>query len=227
MRAALGVEGLAPSVRSFGGRFGWDDAGESPNTQVIHYGYEPAPIIAEVRNLPAKAGAKDSSTFRGQEGGIVIECEHAYFIGMGEGEIREYGGKVIEKFQGDNGAGHQANFIEAVRAGDASMLSSPIQVAHVSCALTLQGNISHKLGVAAARLPVAEVSNADTREALERLSLHLAANKIDLSEKHVTVGPELRFDPLRERFKGDHAKAANRYLKRDSYRAPFVLHKVT
>ena len=58
----IGADKLAPRVMSIGGRFGYIDDGETPNTQIVLLDYEPAPIIFEVRGLtrakgdPAKIG---------------------------------------------------------------------------------------------------------------------------------------------------------------------------
>lgn len=53
-RWALGQEKLAPAVMALGGRLYWDDAGQTPNTVVAYFDYQPAPLIAEVHNLAEK-----------------------------------------------------------------------------------------------------------------------------------------------------------------------------
>ena len=49
--------GLPASVFSIGGRFGYDDDGETPNTQLVLYEYASAPILFEVRPFPRTAKA--------------------------------------------------------------------------------------------------------------------------------------------------------------------------
>jgi predicted dehydrogenase len=44
VRACLGHMGLPKRVMAYGGRYGYDDVGETPNTQVAILDYEPAPI---------------------------------------------------------------------------------------------------------------------------------------------------------------------------------------
>src|SRR3954468_14931108 len=51
-RWILGAPGIAPSVFSFGGRFGYEDDAETPNPLVSVFNYEKAPLIFEVRGLP-------------------------------------------------------------------------------------------------------------------------------------------------------------------------------
>lgn len=49
----LGEQQMAPRVMSVGGRFGYDDDGETANTQIVLLDYEKAPLLFEVRGLPA------------------------------------------------------------------------------------------------------------------------------------------------------------------------------
>ena len=51
----LGEPGLPRHTLSIGGRLGYSDDGETPNTQVVVHDYATAPLIFEVRGLPAKA----------------------------------------------------------------------------------------------------------------------------------------------------------------------------
>ena len=51
----LGYEGIAPRVISIGGRLGYDDDGETPNTQLIYFDYDGPSIVFEVRGLPKSA----------------------------------------------------------------------------------------------------------------------------------------------------------------------------
>src|SRR6266496_725072 len=48
----LGVDELSPRILSLGGRLGYDDDGETANTQIIYHDYPNAPLIFEVRGLP-------------------------------------------------------------------------------------------------------------------------------------------------------------------------------
>ncbi|MHC4159817.1 MAG: Gfo/Idh/MocA family protein, partial [Planctomycetota bacterium] len=84
-RWAVGQKGPAPRVMSIGGRFGYDDDGETPNTQIAILDYEPAPIIFEVRGLAQKKDDTVMDNYRGVRIGVVIECEGGYFAGGGGG----------------------------------------------------------------------------------------------------------------------------------------------
>src|SRR3989442_15287400 len=52
-RWALGANALSPRVFSVGGRLGYVDDGETPNTQFVFHDYPQAPLIFEVRGLPS------------------------------------------------------------------------------------------------------------------------------------------------------------------------------
>ena len=57
-RWVLGGKGLPKDVVSFGGRFGYRDDAETPNTLVSVLNYEEAPLIFEVRGLGRKKGMR-------------------------------------------------------------------------------------------------------------------------------------------------------------------------
>ena len=96
-RWMLGEETLPGSVFSIGGRFGYDDDGETPNTQIAVYDYASAPLIFEVRGLPAKADVKHMDHYRGVRIGIAIECEHGTFAGgAGGGVVYDQDGKRVK-----------------------------------------------------------------------------------------------------------------------------------
>ncbi|MFT7510906.1 MAG: putative dehydrogenase [Candidatus Omnitrophota bacterium] len=217
-RWAAGYETLAPGVASIGGRFGWNDDGETPNTHLIYYDYQPAPIIMEIRNLPMKKGMRTADNDKGIRIGLVIECEGGYFAGMDGGHLYDRDGKKIRQVVGDGGRSHQANFIAAVRSRKATDLNAEIAVGHLSCGLCHQGNIAHHLG------EESTLANTQVRggqaAGFERMAAHLDANEIDPLSATVRVGPALKFDTKAERFQ-DNEKA-NALLSR-SYRAPFSL----
>ena len=104
---------LAPRVMSIGGRFGYIDDGETPNTQIVLLDYKPAPIIFEVRGLPRAKGDSAMDTYRGIRAGVVVQCEDGYFAG---GWVYDNDGKKIKQFKRTGGSGHHANFIKAVRS---------------------------------------------------------------------------------------------------------------
>jgi predicted dehydrogenase len=228
-RWMLGEDTLPSRVFSFGGRFGYDDDAETPNTLVSVLDYPSAPIIFEVRGLPAKSGANYMDHYRGVRIGISIECEQGYFTGGGGGGIvYDNDGKRIKALPSAGGGDHIPNFIQAVRSRKAQDLKAPILGGHLSSALCHLGNISYRLGAEAplAELKAQTASRADVAETVERFASHLAANGTDLEQATPVVGPVLEFLPGEERFASraeyDTGAWANRLLK-DDYRHPFVV----
>ena len=227
-RWALGQKGLPPSVMSFGGRFGYIDDGETPNTQIIIYDYKPAPLIFEVRGLPAKTDDAAMDNYKGIRIGIVIHCEHGYFAGgAGGGWVYDNSDEKIKQFKGDGGAGHHANFIKAVRSRKVSDLNADIVEGHISTALCHMGNLSYRVGAESSQEEIKESiqSSRGALDSLERFGEHLAANCVDLKKTPAVLGSWLKMDTTKEKFIDGHDyKEANKLLTR-KYRKPYIVSK--
>ncbi|HEX9187082.1 MAG TPA: Gfo/Idh/MocA family oxidoreductase, partial [Vicinamibacteria bacterium] len=150
-RWMLGEEKLPPRVFSIGGRFGYVDDAETPNTQVAVLDYPSAPILFEVRGLPRRAGAGYEDHYRGVRIGYVIEGEDATFVGAsGGGWIHDREGKKVRQLSGGGDERHMEDWIRAVRSRRPQDLKAPVAGAHLSSALCHLANISHRLGTARA-----------------------------------------------------------------------------
>jgi predicted dehydrogenase len=214
-RWGLGVTGLGRSVVSFGGRFGYQDAGESPNTQVCLFDFGDKTIISETRGLktePFHANYKGGWIFFGTEG--IISSTSLF----------DLEGQLVRTFEGKTES-HFANFLKAVRSRKREDLAADILEGHQSTALCHIGNISWRLGRAA--------SESEVRDELKQLKLpdaaietfdrtvqHLRDNKVDLKQPKLTLGPLLPLDSEREAF--DKHPEADAMLTRE-YRQPFVV----
>jgi len=218
----LGEMALSPRVFSVGGRLGYIDDGETPNTMVIYHDYPVAPLIFEVRGLPSKSGSKTMDRYKGADIGIVVECEggHVTVPNYGGAAAYDREGTVVKQFKGSED--HFANWIKAVRNRKRETLHADILEGHLSSALCHTGNISYRLG--AAKLPeeIREAIQGDKglAEGFGRMAEHLAANGVDIATDKVTLGVPLKMDPKTETFLGN-AKA-NELLTRP-YRAPYIV----
>lgn len=217
-RWGLGVDQLSRSVLSYGGRFGYVDAGETANTQVVIHNYGEQTLVFEVRGL-------ETGDLRGAKVGVIFECEDGYVVvpSYDSGAAFDLKGNMITRFSG--GADHFQNFLAAVRSRKYTDLTADIEEGHLSSALCHMGNISYRLGKAmsieAAKKHLEEVKCQDrVLETFQRTLEHLKENDINLAQLEITVGPELAFDPQTETFVG-HADA-NALLTRE-YRAPFIV----
>jgi predicted dehydrogenase len=231
-RWALGNPGLPTRAFSIGGRFGvgeTGDVGETANTQIAFFDYQPAPLIFEVRGLPQKKGDKPNNmdNFRrtGVDIGDFVQCEGGYFpTGDGGGWVFDNDGKRVKQFSGRGGEGHHQNFIKAVRSRKVSDLNADIEVGHLSAALCHMANTSYRLGkkMKPDEIKAALADNPEMLDSFNRMLEHLAANQVDLEKEPITMGPILTMDPQKERYIGEYGAMANMFLKRN-YREPFVV----
>ena len=229
-RWALGQDKLPNRVMSIGGRLGYDDDGETANTQVAIFDYKPAPLIFEVRGLPQSKPAEGQrgsmDHYRTVRIGVVIECEHGYYAGGGGGGwVYDNDNKKVKQITGGGRDQHVANFFKAMRSRKVSDLNADILEGHLSSSLCHMANISHRLGQQCPQEEIRERlgGNSAALDSLGRLEKHLAANEIDVKKGSVTLGPWLEFDPEKEEFVGEWpAFWANKLVKRN-YRKPFVV----
>jgi predicted dehydrogenase len=220
-RWLIGQKGLPSRVMSFGGRLGYLDDGETANTQVAILDYQPAPIIFEVRGLPAKAGVRYMDWYRGIDIGEVIQCEGGYIAGD---FAYDNDGKKIRQFNRDDGAKHHLNFLQALRSRKTSELNAPIEEGHFSSALCHMANISYRLGQPAGGDAILKGlgKNSMLIDSFERFQEHLLLNEVSLGKTPRILGPWLEMDAKTEMFTGEWAEKANPLLKRE-YRPPFVV----
>jgi len=227
-RWALGDPGLPRHVFSIGGRFGMgetDDVGETANTQIAYFDYKPAPLIFEVRGLPAKKGVSHMDNYRGTRIGDCVQCEGGYFpCDDGGGWVYDNDGKKIKQFSGRGGAGHHQNFIDAVRSGKRSDLNADIEVGHISASLSHMANTSYRLGKKATpdEIKATIGDNAEMMDSFNRMLEHLAANEVNLEKEPIAIGPMLTMNADKEQYVGEYSDMANMFLKRN-YRQPFVV----
>jgi predicted dehydrogenase len=244
-RWMLGEEGLPLHTMSIGGRLGYEDDGQTPNTFVVVHDYASAPIIFEVRGLPAQAssgvlpaaGLAGASlaearaglmdTYRGVRVGNVVDCEGGSLVTDTYFEARAYDadGKLLREFKGADRM--MQNFIDVVRSRRTSDLYGPVDEGRKSAALCHLANISHRVGSAAAPGEMRERINgsAPLAEAYGRMVEHLSRNNVDLAATPLTLGAPLAIDPAAGRFTGGNADLANPLLS-GGYRSPFVVPEI-
>ncbi len=220
----LGVMELSPRVFAVGGRLGYVDDGETPNTMVIYHDYPGAPLIFEVRGLPSKSESKDMDVYKGLRSGvgISIECEGGQVAVSNYGSATAYDkeGQVMKEFKGSED--HHENWLKAIRNRKRETLNADILEGHYSSALCHTGNISYRLGATKAPGEIKEAIHGDKglAEGFGRMAEHLAANGVDITTEKVTLGLPLKMDPKTERFIGN--SKANDLLTRP-YRAPYIV----
>lgn len=218
-RWGLGLTGLGKSVISYGGRFGYEDAGETPNTQVCVFDFGEKTIVAETRGLktaPYRAGFAGGWLFHGTEGSIAGNS------------LFDREGKLVSTFAGKKpSVSHFVNFLNAVRSRQRETLNAEIEEGHQSTSLCHIGNISWRLGAKATPADVRQALaklrvHDDVAETFDRTVKHLGDNGVDLEKSLLVLGAALQLAEGREAFEGQ--PAADALLARE-YRAPFVVPK--
>ncbi len=237
-RRFLGEAALSPKVYAVGGRVGYVDDAETPNSLYVFHDYEKAPLIFEVRGLPSKKDGKEMDKYRGASVGVIVQYENGSIVcpNYNDAEAYDNDGKLIKKFThpaageqppadvapSELSENHFENFINCVRSRNSAGLHGPILDGHISSALCHTGNISYRIGKKASQDELREAAKGspDAMDSLQRLFSHLAANEVDVNVDKLTLGQFLKMDPQTEKFI-DNADA-DKLLKRE-YRAPFVV----
>src|SRR5258707_14850299 len=117
-RWGLGKDEFPKAVQASGGRFGYKDDGETPNTELVSLEFEDSLLQFEVRGLATndELGAKVGDLFYGTEGVLAITSYTTW---------QTYLGPKLEKGPGGTGSGdHFANFLSAVKARDPKILAA-------------------------------------------------------------------------------------------------------
>ncbi|MFO0889494.1 MAG: Gfo/Idh/MocA family oxidoreductase [Isosphaeraceae bacterium] len=230
-RWALGQDQTPPRAMSIGGRFGFHDSGETANTHIALLDFQPAPLICEIRNVAAGKGS--IGKFRGQDKGILIDCEGGSFAGDSTGGafFDRQGKKIQDLGKGDSPdaleRAHLSAFLAAVRSRKAGDLAAEAIEGHRSTACCHMANLSHRIGKQASpeAIRTAISGSVEMADAFDRCREYLRENGVDLDATPATLGPWVTLDPKQGRFVGDFADAANE-LSRRTYRSPYVVPEV-
>jgi predicted dehydrogenase len=219
-RWGLNKKELPKSVVSIGGRVGYVDDGETPNTLLSLFDYGDCHLIFEVRGLDTKSykGAMVGNIWFGDKGYVVCPS-------YSSGTIFDLDGNKVDTFNKGNDSFHYANFLKAVRSRKTEDLNCPVTEGHPSAALCHLANISYRLGTEATLDKPADAFT-DYKPALEavaRMKTHLTDNKVDLAKAVGRIGLKLDIDAKAEKFTSGPAKA-NDMLFRE-YRKGFEITK--
>lgn len=221
-RWALDREATHPvRVMALGGRFQWDDQGETPNTMMGIAEYANGQqVFFNVRNVPYKGYQTQVMNEYYFEDGGRISGGLYYPAGSQQGEKLDLPpGKVTP-------GGNWGAFVTACRERRPELANGNVTDAHYGCVLGHLMNNSWRLGT---KVPFNEKAGSfgDNRDAAEHfLKLHsIMRDGVGIPENgaEYVVGPWLRFDAETERHVGDHAEAANVLLKdtnREGFRIP-------
>ena len=219
-------EGAVPrSVISLGGRFGYKDQGQTPNTQLTIIDCGEAKLFFEDRGLVTGKTSKVTNEFYMDEG--VIKGGFFFPKGKSKGEELKkfsFSKPVSSGFSfGDPQAKHFSNFIDCVRSRKKENLNAEIGEGFPSTVLCHLGNLSYRLGTEVPFNPETKALGDDKAacEALESMKEHLVdAAHLKLADSKYHLGRKLTFDAKAEKFVDD--EEANKLVTRN-YRKPYVV----
>src|SRR4051812_16761328 len=212
-RWGIGKDEHPATVVSAGGRLGYEDDGQTPNSQTTVFDYGDVQIVQEIRGLPTEKYPPNlmmGNVFECEQGKVVISIAGSAAFGLNGEKVQQFAG------QGD----HFKNFADAVKSRKRADLASEVLDGHRSTALCHLANISYRLGAGGPAGDARKVLlTAAGQEAHDRLAAHLTDNGVDLDKVRFQVGKAISIDSKTEKFAGD--EAANKLLTRE-YRKPYV-----
>ncbi len=211
-------------IMSLGGRFAWNDQGETPNAHLTIFDFGDYQLFFESCNLVTRGNKKKNIPNTAS----VTDEFHTTDGVITPSGFTPHGSNKREKLPDikvDMGAGGDIfnNFIKCVRSRDADGLLTGPMACHLSAAMCHLGAICYRLGKETSFAESRNIfgGNQAAQEALEKMEWRMKSRgvKIDDSLKY-HVGPVLTFDPRTEKFVGNNK--ANTLLTRN-YRKPFVV----
>ncbi|WP_414660099.1 Gfo/Idh/MocA family protein [Horticoccus sp. 23ND18S-11] len=198
-------------VMAMGGRFQWNDQGETPNT-MFGIGEYPNGQYAffNVRNVNYKGYVHQvENEYYFEDGGKIVK-------GLYYGKGKNTGEKVSVPPGKVTPGGNWASFIAACRAGKPEMANGNALEAHNGSVLGHLMNNSYRLGQ---KVPFNAKAGrfGDNKDAHDHfMKLHeMMRDGVGVPENgaEYVVGPWLTFDPKTETHTGAFAKEANALLK--------------
>lgn len=210
-----------------GGRMVWNDAGETPNVHFVYFDTGSIPVVIGLTNLKESPNSNKSPKCPGPGSGYIAYCEGGRFEGQRGGAVAyDNAGKVIKKFSGNSGNKlHHQNFLDAVRARDASILNTEVEVGHHSTGWCNLANIAYRVGKPFTFEHANAVNTPEWNALIDEMKQLASAHSFQLDSKQVLLSEMLTVDPEREEFVGAGAEPANELLRRQ-YREPFVVPKL-
>ncbi len=219
IRWLLGDPTHPQSVRSSGGRFVWNDAGNSYNMQFSEFDFgNDIPVVFEVRNM-VKGKTYDVGNYpKSPAVGVMVSCEKGTVVARrGRAKYYDLDGKLIREVQGDSGVTHYPNFVESIRLNDPLKNNSSLESAYYSSCLSHLANATARVGAAVDARAI-ESSVADSpllSEIAGRYNRQLTETGVDFDKTPWHMGQKLGFDNRTEQFtSGTTAAAANGLLSR-------------
>jgi predicted dehydrogenase len=136
-------KGIPSGVHSQGGRFGYRDQGQTPNTQIATFEYDDGTqILCEIRGL--YSNEQTGMHFYGSKGSMHLDPAGNFQVFAGRGKQAELDAHEDDRTNAEE-TDHFANFVDAIRAADGRLLNCEIEEGERSTALCHLANVSFRL----------------------------------------------------------------------------------
>jgi predicted dehydrogenase len=152
-RHVMGIRQMPLAVSCSGGKFFFDDDQQWPDTMLINYEYADKVLQYEMRlwSRPRLHGITEGAAIYGENGWLLLTNT--------SWKAHDAAGKLVK--EGKTGSAeiqqaHIRNFLDAVRARNAELLTQEIASGHISSAMCHMGNISWRTGKKLRFDPVSE-----------------------------------------------------------------------
>lgn len=218
-------------IAATGGRYAWNDAGNTPNLHFAVLDTGAAPTVVMLCNLPKGPGEKGSPNFKGPGSGYIAYCEGGRLEGHRGGAIAwDADGKMIKKFRNKSrGNAHQQNFIDAVRKNDEALLNAPVRIGHHSTAWCNFANLAFRANEqessdAGKPFEIKLNKEFSTDSLLKEMRQILSVYNPDANSEF-QLKTVLDFDAKSDQFVGNNATQVNSLL-RTAGRGPFVVPEI-
>jgi len=215
---------LPTAITATGGRYVWNDAGETPNLHFAILDAGGIPVTIAICNLPRK---ENPPVMPGPKSGYVAYYEHGRYEGQrGGGVAFDLEGKEIRRFKGNGGDEiHQKNFVDALRANNPNLLNTPAEVGFASTSWSNLANIATRASShdAHSHAEVDKVFGERVhQESLDFMRRVTQSHAVGNAPSEPKLGSVLHYDTEKQCLTGSQADAGNRLLKRND-REPFTV----
>jgi predicted dehydrogenase len=208
-------------IAAAGGRFAWNDAGNTPNVHFAILDTGSIPVVIGLTNISASADNKQPPRCAGPGSGYIVYCAGGRLEGQrGNAKLFDNEGTLIKEIKGTEGMGdHQQNFITAIRNNAPDSLNAPVQIGHQSSAWCNFANYAYRVaqdshGPDSDSPSLDKGIESQAAGILDELKKLVAIHDGEKIAENLQLGPTLTFETTSEQFTGAHADAANQLLRR-------------
>lgn len=209
------------TIAAAGGRYVWNDAGNTPNLQLTLLDTGGIPVSIAVCNLPMSPNNQRPPSLRGYGSGYTVSCAGGRLEARrGMAVAYDEQGRVIRQLRGDSGACHQQNFVESVRENAPGRLTAPVEVGYHSTSWCNLANIATRVTERGLlkKGPADSAASSIIADEVANMKKLLADYQLAGEASDFDLGRPLRFDAQRQHFTGEEAEVANQFLQRSDRR---------